>query len=380
MQPIRHLSFILFASLIFLLLGSANIAKAQERESKWFVDTPRPLVINWDTTYYSSYMEEMTMRWYSSVKYTGFRLINKDENQNLLYLSNKNYIIGAGVTYSWFTLNIGLNYYPLVNNDDDKYGPTNYLDLQTHMYLRKMNIDLYAQYYNGYYLGNSENVLEDWPQGDTFQIRPDIYTFTLGFNTQYVFNWKKFSFKAIYNQNEWQKKSAGSWVLGVNAFFYTNRGDSSLIPPNLSNPELFNGLDYNIQNVLNLGISGGYYYTLVIAKHYFISAGLAAGPSLGYSWLDAQEKNKASFSNVALNFNVLPRASFGYNSKQFFAGFSFLQQMFFNQIPSDNIWTYFNTGNARIYFVYRFSLKRPIKFANPRYWKMFNKPEVEMTK
>jgi len=376
MRPKRKLLFILFASLLLLILGSANLANAQEKESKWFVDNPPPPVINWDTTYYSNYMEEMTMRWYSSVKYTGFRIMNSAEKQNLLYLSNKNFIVGAGITYSWFTLNIGLNY-PVINHDNDKYGPTDYLDLQTHMYLRKMNIDFYAQYYYGYYLANSGNVIEGWPQGDTFQTRPDIRTFTLGFNTQYVFNWKKFSYKAIYNQNEWQKKSAGSWVLGVNAFFYTNRGDSSLIPPNLRNPELFNGLQYNNQNVLNLGISGGYYYTLVIAKHFFISAGVALGPSLGYSWLDTQQVNKASFSNVALNWNIMPRCSFGYNSKQFFAGFSFLQQTFLNQVSSDNIWVNFHTGNARIYFVYRFSIRKPFKLANPNYWKMLNKPDKE---
>ncbi|PLW99534.1 MAG: hypothetical protein C0591_02645 [Marinilabiliales bacterium] len=373
MQSNRRLFFIFLASLLYFIMVSANQAHAQEKGSKWFVDNPKPLVINWDTAYYSSYMEQMTIRWYSSVKYTGFRILNMEEKQNLLYLSNVNYIIGAGISYSWFTLNIGINYYPIINNDEDIYGPTTYLDLQSHIYLRKMNIDLYAQYYEGYYLANSGNVINDWPQGDTFQIRPDIYTLTLGFNYQYVFNWKKFSYKAIYNQNEWQKKSAGSWVLGANAFYYTNRGDSTLIPANLKNTELFNNLDYSKQNVLNLGISGGYYYTLVLFKHYFISAGVAGGPSIGNSWLNTENIGKVSFSNVALNLNVIARASIGYNSEKFFAGFSFLQQMFFNQIPSENIWTNFHTGNARIYFVYRFPIKKPLKIANPRYWKLFNK-------
>ena len=361
-----------YSLLLFFVFNPCNILIAQDKGSKWFVDNPKPVLVNWDTNYYASYMEEMTLRWYSSVKYTGFRIINQSASQNLLFLSNKNIIVGAGASYSWFTLNIGLKY-PWINDDNNKYGPTKYLDLQTHMFLRKMNIDLYAQYYKGYYLGNSGNVIDNWPQGDTFLIRPDIKTFTLGFNAQYVYNWKKFSYKAIYNQNEWQKKSAGSWIAGVNAFYYTNRGDSSLIPKNLKDTTLFNGLNYNNQNVINIGVSVGYYYTLVIQKHYFVSLGLGIGPSLGYSWLDTQGAEKASFANITFNLNILPRFSFGYNGSQFFAGFSFFQQTFFNQVPSNDIWNNFHTGNARIYFVYRFGLRKPLKPFNPRYWKITNR-------
>jgi hypothetical protein len=347
---------------------------AQEKGSKWFVSNPKPLVIDWDTAYYSSFFENLTTRLYSSVKYTAFRISNRDEKQNLFYLGNRNVILGFGATYSWFTLNIGLNF-PFVNHDNDKYGKTKYLDLQTHIYLGKYNIDFYAQNYNGSYLANSNNVLNDWPQNDTFQTRRDISTYTIGFNVQYVFNWKRFSYKAIYNQNEWQKKSAGSLVIGTNAFFYINVADSSLFPNNLENPDLFYGLDYNRQDVLNVGVSAGYYYTLVIAKHFFISAGAAGGPGLGYVWINDGQKENVRFSSIALNFNTMARASLGYNSERIFVGGSFLQQFFFNQQPTKNIWNHFGTGNVRVYLVYRFKLNKPIKPANPRYWKIFNKPD-----
>lgn len=371
MLPKRQLFFIFLASLLYFSLGLANLAYAQEKESKWFVDNPKLPVVDWDTSYYSSYFEELTTRLYSSVKYTAFRISNHEENQNLFYPGNRNYILGFGATYSWFTLNIGLNF-PFVNHDNDKYGKTKYLDLQSHMYLRKLNVDLYAQNYNGSYLANSKNVLSDWPQNDTFQTRRDISTYTIGYNIQYLFNWKRFSYKAIYNQNEWQKKSAGSLVIGTNAFFYVNVADSSFFPQNLENPGLFYGLDYNRQDVLNVGVSAGYYYTLVVAKHFFISAGAAGGPGLGYVWVNDGVKENVRFSSVAVNFNAMGRVSAGYNSKRIFVGASFLQQFFFNQQPTQNIWNHFGTGNARIYLVYRISLKKPIKLANPNYWKLFN--------
>lgn len=355
----------------FLFCGMFNSVYSQEKESKWFVDNPE-VVINWDTNYYESYLEDLTTRLYSSVKYTAFRIVNTKEKQNLFYQGNRNIILGFGVSYSWFTINIGLNF-PFVNHDNDKYGKTTYLDLQTHMYLRQFNIDLYLQTYSGNYLSNSADVLKDWPNRDTFQTRRDINTFTLGYNFQYVFNWKRFSFKAIYNQNEWQKKSAGSLVGGATVFYVSNKGDSSLIPQNLKNPDLFYGNNYNEQSVLNIGLSAGYYYTLVIAKHFFISAGLAIGPSLGNSWINNDQEDDESWKNRVFNVNNKVMASLGYNSERLFIGFSFLQQMYFNQLSIQNGWNHFATGNVRAYLVYRFTLKNPIKIANPRYWKMFNK-------
>jgi hypothetical protein len=196
----------------------------------------------------------------------------------------------------------------------------------------------------------------------------------MGYNFQYLFNHKKFTLKAIYNQNAWQKKSAGSWALGTGFFYSINDSDSaSLIPSNLENPNLFNNIQFNRKDILNISISGGYYYTLVIAKHFFVSGGLTAGPGFGFSWLDIKDKSAISKSGITPAFTANARFSIGYNSKRIFVGGSILQQSVMNQLPDNNQWAYFQMGNARVYLVYRFGLKKPIKLANPNYWKMFNK-------
>lgn len=375
MQINRKQSLFLLTTLLLLAFGQITQVNAQDSSSRWFVDNPRPLVINWDTNYIRSFQEDLTTRLYTSVKYTAFRIANKEEMQNLFYLTNRNIILGVGATYSWFTLNIGLSF-PFINHDDVLYGNTSYLDLQTHIYLRKYNADLYLQLYKGYYLANSGNVIRDWPQGDTFQLRPDIRTINMGFNFQHFFNYRKYSFKAAFNQTEWQKKTAGSWVLGINFFYSINGSDSaSLIPGNLQNPYLFNGIQFNRQDVLNIGINGGYYFTLVVARHFFFSVGLAVGPGIGFSWLDIRDKSIISRSGMNPVYSGVFRSSLGYNSERVFVGLSFLQQMVFNQLPSQNIWNYFNTGNIRFFLVYRFKLKQPIRTANPRYWKILNNTE-----
>jgi hypothetical protein len=326
----------------------------------------------YDTNYYISYTEDLTTRLYSSIKYTNFRIQNMDKWKAVRYNTNRRLILGIGANYSVFGLNIGFNL-PFNRLDEDKYGQSDYLDLQTHIYARKFNIDLYLQFYEGYYIANPTKILSDWPGNDTFPKRPDINNFSIGFNFQYLFNYRKFSYKAAFVQNEWQKKSAGSFTAGLNTFYITTRGDYSLIPENVYPEDIFYGLQYHRSDVLNVGINGGYYYTLVISKHLFISAGLSVGPSIGYSWLDRDDNQKLQTSGVNLNLNGLVRSALGYNSERIYVGFSFLHQIVLNQLPVKEIWSHFNTGNFRINAVYRFRLNKPIKFLNPRYWKILNK-------
>jgi len=363
--------YLLFVFLTFLLLIGNQKSKAQNYH---------PPTIDWDTNYYVSYVNELSARIYTSTKYASLRYLNPSIGKNLFYTPNNNIILGVGATYSVFTLNIGLNF-PFVNSGDTtRYGLSDYWDLQTHVYTKKITLDLYAQIYGGYYLRNSVNVLENWPRADTFYKRPDIVTYNLGWNAQYIFNYKKFSYRAIYIQNEWQKKSAGSWVVGANMFYITNTGDSLIIPSNIDPPDMFDGTNFKRKDALNIGISGGYYYTLVMAEHLFFSVGFAGGPSIGYSWLNINESLPMQYSGVDLNFNGVFRASLGYNSERLWVGTFFLNQFVVNQLPVENIWTNLSTGNFRIILVYRFKLKKPMKLVNVRYWDFLYKNDKEKKK
>lgn len=353
---------LLLLYLVIIFISFPENSKAQEI---------LPEKIDHDTTYYLSYMEMLTTRLFSSVKYTNVQIRNFDKWTGLKYNTNRQIILGFGLNYSIFGLNIGLNL-PFNSYDEEKYGVSNYLDLQSHIHARRFNIDLYLQFYEGYYISNPSKVIENWPSSDTFPKRPDIKVYSIGFNVQYIFNYKRYSYKAAFIQNEWQKKSAGSFTAGANTFYIITRGDSSIIPNEIYPEDLFYGLRYDRSDVLNIGVSGGYYYTLVISNHFFISAGLSVGPSIGYSWLDRHDSQKLQPSGVNLNFTGNFRSAIGYNSSRLFVGFSFLHQIVLNQLPVKEIWQNFNTGNLRFNIVYRFNLRKPIKFLNPRYWKFLN--------
>ena len=197
LQLSRHLLFC-------IILLSTFIGRSQE------LDEIEQVTVNYDTSYYVSYTEMLTTRLYSSVKFTDFQIRNLDKWSAIRYKTNRQIILGLGANYSIFGLNIGLNFH-FNKNDEDKYGTSDYLDLQSHIHARRFNLDLYLQFYTGYYIANPNKVIEGWPEKDTFPKREDIKVNTIGFNFQYIFNYKKYSYKAAFIQNEWQKKSAFSW-------------------------------------------------------------------------------------------------------------------------------------------------------------------------
>jgi hypothetical protein len=48
-------------------------------------------------------------------------------------------------------------------------------------------------------------------------------------------NPQRFSFNAAMTQNEWQKKSAGSFMIGGLVYYGQIKGDSSLVPKQVEN-------------------------------------------------------------------------------------------------------------------------------------------------
>ena len=319
---------------------------------------------NYDTNYIETFHHKLTTRLYSSVKYTHFSFLNVQKNKMLMYNNNSNYILGVGVTYSLLTLNIGVGF-GFINHDDDRYGSSKYWDLQTHIYSRKISIDLYLQWYNGFYIVNPDKAVSGWDDPHKYPTRPDISTYNIGYNIQYFFNSRKFSYPASYIHNEYQKKSAGTWAIGTNTFYMIAGGDSVINRPGSDPEDLFGSKAFHRADMLNFGFSGGYYYTLVIAKHVFISLGLAAGPGIGFSWLDYDETGRSEKTGLTLGVNGLLRSSAGYNGRKFFVGVSILHQMMINQLPENHIWEFYSTGFIRLNFVYRFKLKKPIRFFDP---------------
>ncbi|WP_143081029.1 DUF4421 domain-containing protein [Chitinophaga rupis] len=342
--------------LVLLLagLGSTMVAQGQK-------NTFGEKVFGWlrtqnDSAYITDHTRDLNLRLYGGRKYTYYDVVDRKLNKEVLYRPNNNFIVGVGANYKFLDINLGFSL-PDVEHNKDRYGTTKYLDLQTHIYLRKLVIDLYWQRYKGYFLadqgGPLGNVLEDRPR----LLRPDLRTRNYGASVMYIFNDRRFSYRGAYLQNEHQKKSAGSLIIGAEIFSIRIHADSSIIPSNLQSPDFFEGQRFYGSGIVSVAGNAGYAYTLVYKKHLFMTLSLsgALGVNVTRLYMNDSIPKKAGWQ---LNNTI--RASIGYNSNLYFAGFQYMNVLTRSETPVKETYQTFGTGNFRISLVRRFKLRKKL--------------------
>lgn len=304
-----------------------------------------------DEGYITDYQHELLVRLYGSNKFTRLSYGEYGRKEHVLYKPNSNYNIGFGFNYQWLGVNIGFNS-PFVNNDDDRYGNTDYLDLQAYVYLRKFVIDFYAQSYESYFLANND-VLKIAPASTL--IRSDLQTRSLGFSMEYIFNHRKFSYRAAYLQNEYQKKSSGSFLAGAGFLYLHVRADSAILPAGIRYADFLANQQFNQTATGVFTVHGGYAHTFVINRHFFVMGSVVAG--VGANSMTIKDDNaRTSDSKFSLSFNGILRTGIGYNSDDYYAGVYFVTNLRHDEMPIIDAWQRYETGMLRIALAKRFTL------------------------
>jgi hypothetical protein len=229
----------------------------------------------------------------------------------------------------------------------------------------------------GFYLSNPESILNNWEDNGTYPLRPDMTMFSTGIVSQYLFNNKKFSLRATYLQNEWQRKSAGSFIVGGSFFYSHFHGDSSFVPSQVNPPDFINGYRFNHSSSYNLGINGGYIHTFVVKEHFFATLGLSIGPQISYVSTSCVDSDQPNYNAFRIGFNGGVRAGIGYNSRRIFVGMFFISENLTHKLSIDDVTSSMTAGILKLNFAYRFTLKKPIKFLNPNYWKFLQPRQSE---
>jgi len=279
-----------------LFLFTTIASSAQEK--------PAPPALH-DSNYYKIYPQTITGRVYLSRKYTSLSLEGKDRRKPMRYRPNTPVTMGVGATYGIVTINVG---FPIsfLSRDREETGRSKYLDLQSHVYAKKWVIDLYGQFYKGYYAT---------PKGsgslrpDSFYVRPDIRVNLMGASVYRLINGDRFSYRAAFLQNEWQRKSAGSLLVGAEAYTGVIKGDSALIPNHLSSS--YRQYDINRVRFTEFGPGIGYAYTHVHNENYFVTGSLTATGDISFV---REFKGTTSAQRTSVSPNLMLRIVAGYNS------------------------------------------------------------------
>lgn len=314
--------------LVFIfLLGNTCCASAQNNRGN-------------DTTYYIYFPASITGRLFTSQKYTQFTLKSKNA-KDLRYMPNTTFNLGVGATYHNFTLNLAYGF-GFLNHNQQK-GKTKYLDFQGHFYFPKWVTDLEGQLYKGYHLSKGFLV-----NPGKYYYRGDIHVTLFGLSHYYVFNSKRFSCRASFIQNEWQKKSAGTFLAGAEAYYGEVNGDSGFVPR--SEQEKYQQKNISKINYFSIGPGIGYAYTLVLFHHIFFTGSLTGNLNFSFANEHLQAVSSPYFSvNPVTRFHVAA----GYNGRKWNISANWIA----DDLPfsgANGSRYNFNTGNYRIIIAKRF--------------------------
>lgn len=333
-----------------------------------------------DTLYVKDYSHLLTGRAFLSTKFNAFRIDPTSGGQALVYRPNNQVNMGIGASYRKFTLNLGFAI-PFVNRDDDRYGRTRYLDAQANLLSPERATNIFLQVFRGYHISTYSRQELGWPdQGTELPYRGDLVEFNLGISTLRVYNSRRFSYRAAFNQDAWQYRSQGSWLLGGYALYYRLQADSSLVPSVLAR-------EFDEQAALrkgdfgDIGPMGGYAYTFVLKQRWFATASFAAGAGLSvqHTLTDPQPDVEAARSSTSWGpgWHLQIRGALGYNSHRDQISLSFNEERVSYLLTDQSLFRW-HVGNLRFNVVHRFSERLPW-FDRGSRWLKKNTPDMLKT-
>lgn len=148
-------------------------------------------------------------------------------------------------------------------------------------------------------------------------------------NIYYIFNSKHFSYPAAFNQSTVQRRSAGSWKIGLR---YDNQRidfDGTQLPSSMRD-ELTSGLQSVKLNQTNYSVSFGYSYNWVFARNWLLAGSFS--PALGYTHSKGEtftgRKLVQSLKNNLTNLDCITRIGLVYNNTRWFAGASLIHYFY----------------------------------------------------
>lgn len=261
-----------------------------------------------DTSDIITYTDKIILKMNLDTRTDIYLYENRQENTRLHLVPNNRFRMFLSLDYEFIGVSVGLVPKFLgANSDEALKGESQFTDYQFRFFLGRWVQSLSYRKIAGYYVRNTGDFAPDWTEGvDPYLQFKGLSSSSYAMSTSYVFN-RKFSYRNIVYQNEWQKKSAGSFV-----------------------PSLY--YDYNIfdfdedgaiskDKYFNIKMAPTYYYTYVLHRKWFLSGNVS--PSLGVRFSKSEsvvddirttERNTFFIRSVAAGVNL------GYSSERVIFG------------------------------------------------------------
>ena len=303
--------------------------------------------------YFTDLTDHLAIRVFTLTKSNSLNIKDKNSDSDYILRPNGKTNLGIGINYKF--IGIGLSFgLPQSQNKIDKYGKTSAFDLQVSVFGSWFGFDGYIQSYKGYYLLNPKDLVS-WDK-DYYPRIPDMSISSIGLMGFYIFNSKKFSYKAAYNKTQVQNRSAGSFTLGIFALFDAGRTENGFIPLEIKD-SIQTDFDLSEFDLLSTGISAGYMYTFVIKKNFSINLSLI--PGFGVQKVSLKTLDGSGGIETQPAAQLLARASLSYEFKWFYAGI--VTSNIFRNFSYNNYNLDLGTSRFRFYIGKRFDVSKKKK-------------------
>ncbi len=273
--------------------------------------------------------------------------IGAPDINGVAYVPNFNPQLRLGL--GWKDLRFAANVYsiPLPPEENERRGLSDQLNFILGKYWRESAVDIYYQYYRGFYLANPITEF-DLHKPTRYPQLPDAEIVNYGINYYRVMDPSKYSLAAGFKQTEIQRLSGGSFV-GQIFFNHVKMNRGSKLTPGSDTGAVTVLPEIKNSKLNTLGVSFGYGYTFV-SDYFFFSNQALAGAGAQHQTILSDGAKDTSRYNLALKLNL--NSALGRN----FAGSSYGLRFLLDSLLSnvDDVQLYSTLASFQFFYIHRF--------------------------
>ncbi|WP_300601672.1 DUF4421 family protein [Niabella sp.] len=260
-----------------------------------------------DSSYYERYPHKLAIGPVLSKKNTVFSANAKGLPAPLRYSTNNATRLGLSLGYDWLSVSASVGLGSMDPDYKKAKGKTKSINFQWTVTGKSVLADLHFQVNKSLYLRHGQDLL---PDNGAYYVRPDLRTQIFGATVRKILNSNQFSIKPPFAFDTWQKRSAGSFMIGGEFVYGSAKGDSAFVPSMLA--ANFPDATVNNMHYLMFGPTIAYAHSFVIKKHFFVTALASVNGDAAQTF----EQNTSGDKKTRWYFtpNLSLRGALGYNA------------------------------------------------------------------
>ena len=299
--------------------------------------------------------------------------LNNVKGQKISFAPDLSWRFGPYVGWSWMFLGYTLDLKHL--NASSSHSSKKEFNIS--LYSSMIGIDFFWRETGNDYHIQHMSLGDDGDQDVLHGVKFDGLKASIrGLNLYYIFNHRKFSYPAAYSQSTMQRRSAGSWMVGLGytrhelevdwgklttlTDTYLNHDATQSDKAKIDSSLMFSKVKYS-----DYSATIGYGYNWVFARNILFNASLSMGLAYNQSSSNNDENDKSQTRNFQFrNFNLDGVGRFGivYNNMRWYVGASAVIHTY--NYKKDNFSTNNSFGSANIYVGYNFGAKKQYRKKN----------------